>query len=334
MSGLGIIIFGLSITSSWGNGHATTYRALVKALARRGHRVFFLERDVPWYAAERDLPEPPYGTTRLYRDLAELHTRYAAEVESADLVVVGSFVPDGVAVARWVFETARGIKAFYDIDTPVTLAKLARGDHEYLAPDLIGHFDLYLSFTGGPLLERLADEFGALRPRPLYCSVDPDVHRPQAVGTLWDLGYMGTYSRDRQLRLEVLLLMPARSFPQMRFAVAGPQYPLGIPWPTNIERFEHLPPHRHAAFYGAQRFTLNLTRTDMVRAGWSPVFGFSKRPQSARPSSRTLGRDWTCSSCPVRKFWWLKARSRSGRTFAPSQSGSDARSLRRRGAAC
>ncbi|HYZ26951.1 MAG TPA: glycosyltransferase [Geminicoccaceae bacterium] len=270
MSGLSIVFLGLSVTSSWGNGHATTYRALVKGLARRGHRVLFLERDVPWYATHRDLAEPPYGTTRLYGSIGELRSRFAAAVAQADLVVLGSYVPEGIEVGRWVLDSAGGATAFYDIDTPVTLAQLCRGGCPYVSPGLIPRFDLYLSFTGGPLLERLADEFGALRPRPLYCSVDPDVHRPQATGTLWDLGYMGTYSPDRQRGLEAFLLAPARALPDKAFAVAGPQYPPDIAWPANVERFEHLPPSRHSAFYGAQRFTLNLTRADMVSAGWSP----------------------------------------------------------------
>jgi spore maturation protein CgeB len=270
MSGLSIVFLGLSVTSSWGNGHATTYRALLKALARRGHQVLFLERDVPWYATHRDLAEPPYGTTRLYRDLDELQSRFGAAVAEADLVVLGSYVPDGIEVGRWLLDRADGATAFYDIDTPVTLAQLCRGDCPYVSPGLIPRFDLYLSFTGGPLLERLADEFGARRPRPLYCSVDPDVHRPQATGTLWDLGYMGTYSADRQRGLERFLLAPARALPERAFAVAGAQYPADIAWPANVERFEHLPPASHSGFYGAQRFTLNLTRADMVTAGWSP----------------------------------------------------------------
>jgi spore maturation protein CgeB len=270
MSGLSIVFLGLSVTSSWGNGHATTYRALVKGLARRGHRILFLERDVPWYAAHRDLPRSPFATTRLYRDLEELRTRFARAVAAADLVVLGSYVPEGVEVARWMLQVATGVRAFYDIDTPVTLAKLRSGDHEYLTPGLVPRFDLYLSFAGGPVLNLLADEFAALRPRPLYCSVDPDVHRARTEPRRWDLGYMGTYSPDRQPGLEALLLAPARALPDRAFAVAGPQYPPDLAWPANVERFEHLPPVRHASFYGAQRFTLNLTRANMAGAGWSP----------------------------------------------------------------
>ena len=123
---LDIVVLGLSITSAWGNGHAVTYRGLVRELVRRGHRVLFLERDVPWYAENRDLPHPPYGTTALYRDVDDLRARFGDAVRNADVVIVGSYVPDGIAVVQWVLERARGVRAFYDIDTPVTLAKLAR----------------------------------------------------------------------------------------------------------------------------------------------------------------------------------------------------------------
>ncbi len=268
--GLNIVLLGLSITSSWGNGHATTYRGLMRELVGRGHEVLFLERDVPWYAQNRDLPEPPYGSTKLYTDLADLKARFGEAVRNADCVLVGSYVPEGVAVGEWVTQTARGVTAFYDIDTPVTLAKLGRGDTEYLSPALIPRYHLYLSFTGGPILERLEKQFGSPRARPLYCAVDPALYYPEEAAPLWDLGYMGTYSDDRQPPLERLMLDAARRFPQGRFVVAGPQYPPEIVWPGNIERREHLPPAEHRAFYCSQRFTLNITRKDMIEAGYSP----------------------------------------------------------------
>jgi spore maturation protein CgeB len=265
-----IVVLGLSITSSWGNGHATTWRALAKALARRGHEVAFLERDAPWYAANRDLPRPPWCETVLYGGTDELADRHASRIASADLVVVGSFVPDGIAAIDVVQGAACGTTAFYDIDTPVTLAALAGGGCAYLAPRQIPGFDLYLSFTGGPTLRRLEREFGARRARALYCSVDPEVHGPRAVPVRWGLGYLGTYGADRQPALDALLTEPARRLPAARFAVAGAQYPEGIAWPANVERIEHLPPGRHAEFYAAQRLTLNVTRADMAAAGWSP----------------------------------------------------------------
>lgn len=265
-----IVVIGLSITSSWGNGHATTFRSLIRGLSELGHRVLFLERDVPWYAAHRDLPNPDFCELGLYADLSELESRWAGEIAEADAVIVGSYVPEGVAVAHLVAAHARGAKAFYDIDTPVTLAKLMRADEEYVDREAIGLFDLYLSFTGGPTLDRLEREFGARRAQALYCSVDEERYRPQPVPMRWDLGYLGTYSDDRQPTLERLLIEPARALPEKRFVVAGPQYPADIDWPANVERIEHLPPAEHAAFYCAQRFTLNVTRADMIEAGWSP----------------------------------------------------------------
>ncbi|MCO5171378.1 MAG: glycosyltransferase [Planctomycetes bacterium] len=264
------VFLGLSITSSWGNGHATTYRGLVRELTRLGHEVLFLERDAPWYADNRDLPAPPWGTTRLYADLAALRDGWRDAVRGADVVIVGSYVPEGAEALRWVLEEARGLVAFYDIDTPVTLARLARGDLDYLAADLIPGLDLYLSFTGGPVLRRIEQELGAPCARALYCSADPDVYHPRPGAPTWDLGYLGTYSPDRQPKVEALLCAPARALAGRRFVVAGPQYPADVRWPANVERLEHLPPPEHRAFYNAQRFTLNVTREDMARAGWSP----------------------------------------------------------------
>lgn len=265
-----IVILGLSITSSWGNGHATTFRGLVRELVRRGHELLFLERDMPWYAQNRDLPQPPYGRTVLYPDLPTLYRDHADDVGAADLVIVGSYVPDGVAVGDWVQAQTSGLTAFYDIDTPVTLAKLDRGETDYLAPRQIADYDLYLSFTGGPTLQRLERDYGSRAARVLYCAFDPELYHPEPESPSWDLGYMGTYSDDRQPTVQRLLLQPARDWPEGRFAVAGPQYPHTSQWPGNVQYMAHLPPSAHRAFYNRQRFTLNVTRADMIAAGWSP----------------------------------------------------------------
>jgi spore maturation protein CgeB len=264
-----LVVLGLSLSSSWGNGHATTFRALLKAFAERGHDILFLERDVPWYRDNRDVTDPAYCRLEYYSDLAGL-ALWRPEIEAADAVIVGSYVPEGVAVGRFVQETARGVTAFYDIDTPVTLAKIEGGDFEYLSPEVIAGFDLYLSFTGGPTLRHIERRYGAPAARALYCSVDPDAYPPLDLPKKWDLSYLGTYSPDRQPTLERLLIEPARRLPHRRFVVAGPQYPAGIDWPANVERIEHLPPSEHPAFYCASRFTLNVTRADMIAAGWSP----------------------------------------------------------------
>ena len=279
---MNLVVLGLSLSSSWGNGHATTYRALLKAFAARGHDILFLERDVPWYASQRDLADPDYCRLAYYRDLDEL-SDWRGEIARADAVIVGSYVPDGVEVGRLAQGWAEGVTAFYDIDTPVTLARLARGDREYLAPELIPGFDLYLSFTGGPTLGLIERRYGSPAARALYCSVDDAVYRPTGAPKRWDLSYLGTYSDDRQPVLERLLLEPARALPDRRFVVAGPQYPATIDWPANVERIEHLPPAEHPAFYSASRATLNVTRADMVAAGWSPSVRLFEAAACATP---------------------------------------------------
>lgn len=267
---LTIVMLGLSITSTWGNGHATTYRALVRELARQGHRVLFLEHDKPWYAQARDLLAWPFCRTELYASFSELQQRFGTAMAEADLVVVGSFVPEGIAVGEWVTGTARGVTAFYDIDTPVTLAGLQADTCDYQSAELIPRYDMYLSFTGGPTLETLERRWGAQRALPLYCSVDPEIYFPESQALLWDLGYMGTYSEDRQAGLERLMLNAARSMPHARFVVAGSGYPEELCWPGSVEQLGHLPAAEHRRFYNQQRFTLNITRREMIAAGFSP----------------------------------------------------------------
>ncbi|HZQ51144.1 MAG TPA: glycosyltransferase [Bryobacteraceae bacterium] len=269
-SPLDCVFLGLSITSTWGNGHATTYRGLLKELAKRGHKITFLERDVPWYANNREFDTASYCEIGLYDSLEELNERFAALIRDADIVVVGSYVPEGIAVGRWVTSIARNAAAFYDIDTPVTLANLKKNQCEYLSRELIRKYEIYFSFTGGPTLDYIEQQLGARCAEPLYCSVDPSLYYPEKRSALWDLAYLGTYAADRQPALEALLLKVARGQPGARFAVAGPQYPSDIQWPANVERIEHLPAKDHRRFYNSQKFALNLTRQDMIRAGYSP----------------------------------------------------------------
>lgn len=282
-SSLNVVILGLSITSSWGNGHAATYRGLVRALHERGHRVVFLERDVPWYRENRDLPRPPFCQTYLYEDLEALRTRHAKAIRTADLVIVGSYVPQGVAVGTIVLEKARGITAFYDIDTPVTLAKLRAGDEEYINAGLVGCYDLYLSSTGGPTLRALEEEYGAPMARALHCAVDTQEYFPEACPQQWLMGYQGTFSKDRQPRVESLLMEPARRLKSEQFVVAGPSYPDNVVWPANVARVHHIPPPEHRAFYNSQRFTLNVTRDAMIAAGFSPSVRLFEAAACATP---------------------------------------------------
>ncbi len=280
---LKIVFLGLSITSSWGNGHATTYRGLVKELTTRGHDVLFLERDVELYASNRDMPRPPHGRTELYANLKQLKERFDSEIRNADCVIVGSYAPEGAAIGEWVTKTAQKVKAFYDIDTPVTLANLEKEDLDYLTKSLIPRYDLYLSFTGGPTLDRLEKQFGSPMARALYCSVDPKIYYPEDHPRPWDLGYLGTYSADRQPTVHRLLIEPAVQLPHSKFVAAGPQYPKEVQWPENVERIEHLAPSEHRKFYNEQCFTLNVTRADMITAGFSPSVRLFEAAACATP---------------------------------------------------
>ncbi|MGP3697610.1 CgeB family protein [Rhodobacter sp. NSM] len=286
---LDIVVIGLSLSSSWGNGHATTYRALLRGLAAEGHRVLFLERDVPWYAENRDLSDPDFCRLEFYRGLDELAGRWADRIRGADAVIVGSYVPEGREVIDAVAALGPPLLAFYDIDTPVTLGLLDEGQEEFLAARQVPLFDLYFSFSGGEVLRHLEEVRGARAARALYCAVDPDRYHPVPGEPCWDLGYLGTYSPDRQPTLEALLIEPARRLPDRRFVVAGPSYPAGIDWPANVERIEHLAPGDHATFYSRQRYTLNVTRAAMRRMGWSPSVRLFEAAACATP---VISDDW------------------------------------------
>ncbi len=267
-----IVIFGLSITSSWGNGHATTFRALCKALHARGHRIVFYERDVEWYASNRDLPEPAFCDVRLFSEWRDVVQGVRREMRDSDVAVVGSYFPNGIEALDEVLDST-AVRAFYDIDTPITVAQLGeRGGADYIKREQIAGLDLYFSFTGGPMLREIQARFGAPRAVPLYCSFDPEQYRrfPGLKRFTCDLSYMGTYAPDRQPKIEALLCVPARELRDRKFIVAGPQYPKSVSWPSNLRRITHLNPKWHARFYSSSRLTLNVTRHDMVLAGYSP----------------------------------------------------------------
>lgn len=269
-----LVVFGLSLSSSWGNGHATSYRALLGAFAARGHDITFYEWNAPWYqGAHRDLTDPDFCRHVLYDEWGSISARAVAEAREADATLVGSYVHGGAALIDALAAARVEPLFFYDIDTPVTVAALRGAGTEYLRADQIPWFTRYLSLTGGPfLVEVLEAEFGARDAQPLYCSVDPERYaRAQPDPELGaDLAYMGTYAADRQPAVERFLLEPAMRLPRRSFLIAGPQYPEAEQWPGNVRHLDHLPPERHAAFYSTADWQLNVTRADMVAAGWSP----------------------------------------------------------------
>jgi spore maturation protein CgeB len=267
-----LVIFGLTISSSWGNGHATLWRALCRALHERGHHVTFFEKDVPYYAEHRDVVEPAGCQLWLYRDWDEVRREAARAIEEADVGLVTSYCPDAQAASDLVLN-ANALKIFYDLDTGVTISRLDAGEPvSYLPEGGLSAFDLVLSYNGGRALDELRSRLGARRVVPLYGSVDPDTHRPVDAPDLphSDLSYLGTYAPDRQQRLEALFVEPARRRPQHRFVIGGSLYPAEFPWTANMFYMRHTPPAAHAAFYSSSAITLNVTRRSMATTGWCP----------------------------------------------------------------
>jgi spore maturation protein CgeB len=268
-----LVVYGLSVTSSWGNGHATTYRSLLRALERRGHVITFVEKDVEWYRNNRDMPAPEFCEVVMYEDWRLEEARLVSLARDADVVVIGSYFPDAIAATRALLGAVTAPLMFYDIDTPVTMAGLrTTSGTAYLDVSLIPEYAAYLSFTSGPVLQELEAVYGAKRAIGFFCSVDPELYKPTTERQEFrcDLSYLGTYAADRQEKLLGLLNGAAHMMPTLNFLVAGPQYPANERWAKNVRRLDHVPPTDHPAFYSSSRFTLNLTRADMVAAGYSP----------------------------------------------------------------
>lgn len=291
-----IVVFGLTISSSWGNGHATPYRAILRALAGMGHEVLFYEKDVEYYRSRRDFENCDYCRLTFYNDWPNIRRAALEDARTADAVITASYLPEGRLINDEVLNLAAPLRVYYDLDTPVTLNKLGDGGVDYLRPDQIPAFDLVLSFTGGPALDTLERNYGARMARPLYGCVDPDHYRrtDPSPDFACDLSYMATYSPDREPQVDELFLEPARRDPDRRFMLAGSMYPWDREWPNNVLRTDHVAPHLHPCFYSSSRVTLNLTRAEMARNGWCPSGRFFEAAACGTPllSDWWEGLDW------------------------------------------
>jgi spore maturation protein CgeB len=269
-----LVIFGLTISSSWGNGHATLWRALVSALARRKHTITFVERYRSYYASARDNWVPPPGVRiKCYSSLDEILSEAPLELNSADLALFTSYCADGPAIAQLILDSRAAFKGFYDLDTPVTLHNTRRdAPVPYLPLGGLSEFDVALSYTGGRALNEFATRFGARQVVPLYGSVDPSAHFPVAPVEQFrgELSYLGTFAEDRQDSVNRLFLKTASRIPDQKFQLAGAQYPSSIPWRPNVIYNPHIPPPLHPAFFCSSRATINITRGVMAQYGYCP----------------------------------------------------------------
>jgi spore maturation protein CgeB len=310
-----IAIFGLAVSSTWGNGHGALWRALIRSLTDDGHTVTFFERDTPYYAQNRDLYSlPEGGELVLYQEWLDVLPRARRALADADVGVITSYCPDGIAATELVLDSRVPVRCFYDLDTPVTLARIEAGEQtSYIGPEGLAPFDLVLSYTGGGALDALCDRLGAHRAVPIYGSVDPTLHAPAPSDPHYSaaLSYLGTYAEDRQSALERLFVEPARRRPRRRFVIGGSQYPASFPWTANIWFVRHIPPAGHPAFYSSSEITLNVTRGAMARMGWCPS-----------------GRLFEAAACgvPILTDWWegLDAFFDPGREILVARSTEDA----------
>jgi len=286
-----ITFFGLTLSSSWGNGHATPYRAILRALRRRGADIVFYEKDVSYYAQHRDFDSCDYCELKLYADWAGVRAQAMEDVRESDIVVTASYTPQGAEISDAVLAVQGPLHVFYDLDTPITLKNLETGALDYLRRDQIPRFDLCLSFTGGGVLRRLESEFGARMACPLYGCVDPDVYFRVEPHSAFEcsLSYLGTYAADRQAKLDALFFEPARCRGELQFVLAGSLYPWDWSWPQNVRRFEHVSPNSHPALYSSSRATLNITRAEMAASGFCPSGRFFEAAACGAP---ILSDDW------------------------------------------
>ena len=286
------VIFGLTVSSSWGNGHATIWRGLCKALARKAHSVTFFEKDVPYYRNHRDLRTAAGYDLQIYSRWEDIEARARRCVEDSDCSLVTSYCPDAQSASDLILHS-KTFKVFYDLDTPMTLNELGvRGRVDYVPDYGLGPFDLVLSYTGGNALAELSRQLGARRVAPLYGSVDPDTHHRVAerdARFAADLSYLGTYAADRQAQLEEFFLKPAKLLPGRKFCLAGAMYPTDFPWTSNVFFARHIAPPEHSAFYSSSTLTLNVTRRAMAAMGYCPS-----------------GRLFEAAACgtPIVSDWW------------------------------
>lgn len=270
---LDIVIIGRSILSSLENPTAELYRGLINELAQRGHRTTFLEWHEPGKQYVRDMLISPYCEVWTYGSTDQLIAEYNHAIQSADVVLMGSKVNDTNRIAEWIAEEARGITVYYDTNLSATIDHLeCRQDNTAfcLSADNLRHFNIFLSTTGGPFLENLANTYGIEQARPLYESVDPYSFYRTDTDKNYDLGFIGNFKADRAEMLNNMLLGPARYTPNRKFSLAGGGYN-GIELPRNLTYLEYLPETNMVDFYNRQQCSLVLSRADRRRMGYTPT---------------------------------------------------------------
>jgi spore maturation protein CgeB len=267
-----IAFFGSSLVSAYWNGAATYYRGILRALAERGHRITFYEPDAFDRQLHRDIPDPPWATVRVYPgDRWQAAREALAEAEGCDLLVKASGV--GVFDAELEAEVAgragRSLVAFWDVDAPATLERVAAGDR---FGALISAYDIVFTYGGGtPVVSRYLS-LGARRCVPIYNALDPTTHHPAEPDQRFraDLGLLANRLPDREARIEEFFFAAARALPDRTFVLGGNGWE-GKAMPPNVRAVGHVYTRDHNAFNASVGAVLNVNRDSMARFGHSPA---------------------------------------------------------------
>jgi spore maturation protein CgeB len=272
---LNIAFFGSSLVSAYWNGAATYYRGICRALHERGHHVTFYESDAYQRQEHRDIPDPPYAKVVVYSaQTTDAVYRCLDAAHDADLIIKasGNGVFDALLEAAVLeLRTPRNLVAFWDVDAPATLDRLANDPLDPFAA-LISHYDAIFTYGGGEPVSNAYEKLGARVCVPIYNAHDPTVHHPAARDGRFaaDVAFLGNRLPDREARVEEFFLRPAAMLRGKRFIIGGSGWG-DKAMPRNVRDVGHVYTADHNAFNCTPRAVLNINRTSMARYGFSPA---------------------------------------------------------------
>ncbi|MFU8814911.1 MAG: CgeB family protein [Pseudomonadales bacterium] len=270
---MNIAFWGSSLVSAYWNGAATYYRGLLKALAKRGHRVTFYEPDAFGRQQHRDMAAPSWAEVVVYRPEADL-SGLLEQSAAADLVVKASGIgvlDEFLCYALLSGRRGGGTVIYWDVDAPATLAALDAGEHPVLR-EAVGDFDAVFTYGGGPPVAAAYLQRGARQVRAIYNAVDPETHFPVPAVEAYraDATLLANRLPDREARLRSYFLDVAAAQPGYRFLLGGNGWSRQDV-SSNVGLLGHVAPQDHNALNCSARLVLNVNREDMARVGYSPA---------------------------------------------------------------
>lgn len=273
-AGLNIAFFGSSLVSAYWNGAATYYRGLIRALAKRGHRVTFFEPDAYERQEHRDIDDPEWAGVVVYPAEESEVFRCLDEAKAADVIVKASGVGvfDALLEAEIACMGSEKVQTvFWDVDAPATLDRILNDPSDPFR-EQIPQFDLILTYGGGEPVVEAYEAWGALQCVPIYNALDPETHHPVPAEPRFagDLGFLGNRLPDREARVDEFFFRAAAAAPESAFLLGGSGWG-DKPMPANVRYLGHIYTHQHNAFNCTPRMVLNVSRESMARFGFSPA---------------------------------------------------------------